>query len=105
MEQVSVRRGANVAANTEIDVSDEIEVPIDTREGLDPVVSAVLVDVSAGSGNALTSVGQGAAGDPAAGEIVVVDDHTVALGDAFDSPDELVLTYEAVGEHEVPTTA
>lgn len=89
-------------ANTEIDLSNYLDGKMDVRDGVDPIVEAQLTDTSGGSAQDLTTTGQGAAGDPAAGEIVVVNGHTVALGDALADADSLSFTYEAVGEHEVP---
>ena len=97
-EQITYAASGTTAANTEIDLSGVITDPMDTRGSNDPIESAVLVDFTAGDGTDLTSLGQGAVGDPAAGEIVVVSDTSIALGDAVDTADQVVITYEDSGE-------
>jgi len=96
----------DVAANTEIDISTVLDGPMDIRAGNDPVVDATLKggdDDTSTAGTTvlsttdLTPVGQGAAGDPAAGEIVVVDEYTIALGDALDNNSFLDVTVEERG--------
>jgi len=100
---------ADVAANTEIDLSDVLDAPLDVRGGNDPFVEGRIKggddDTSTAgttvlSNTALASVGQGAAGDPAAGEVVFVDEYTIALGDALDNNSILEMAVEERGEVE-----
>lgn len=98
-----VQTGAT-SANTNIDLSGHMPASFDVRGSNDPIVNAEYQDEdTAGGGTDLTSIGQGASGDPAAGEIAVTDDHTVALGDALAAGDVLVITYEARNQGNLET--
>lgn len=100
---------ADVAANTEIDLSGVLDGPMDVRDGNDPVTDAATksgADDTSTAGTTvlghtdLTSTGQGAADGPGAGEIIVTGPYTVALGDALDNNSLLVLNVEERGDVE-----
>lgn len=93
----------DVAANTEIDISDQLPEAMDIRNGNDPIVHASLksgADDTSNAGTtvldttALASQGEVAAGDPAAGEIGFVSATSIALGDALDNNSILQLEVE-----------
>jgi len=107
--QLTFSPDANVAANTAIDLGDELPGPMDTRAGRDPVRAGSIKGGSDDTSVAATivleettlaSIGQGAAADPLAGEVVVVDEHTIALGDALDNNSFLELAVEVRGDTE-----
>lgn len=91
---------AEIAANTEVDLSGVLEQPIDLRGGNDPVEEAELKAGSDFTQTDLTSVGQGAADDPAAGEIAVTGPYTIAVGDTVAMTDLLQVRVKERGEVE-----
>lgn len=92
---------ASAAAQAETDVSDQMEGPFDTREGVDPIVNAVHNDGT--SAASLSSVGQvSAASDVSAGQVGITDSYTVVVGDAVDNGHELQVDYESTSNTERP---
>jgi hypothetical protein len=101
MENINKRFAASNAAQTEVDVSDQMEGPFDLRNGADPIASAVHYDGT--SAATLSSVGQvSAASDVSAGQIGITDAYTVVPGDATDQPHTLDVSYEEAGYTERP---
>lgn len=88
------------AANTEITL--DLDEPMDTREGVDPLVKVVqtLAD-GTNTTNNYASQGQGAAGDPAAGEVIVTGPYSIAFGDALNAGDTVTVAYGAASDNEV----
>lgn len=99
---VQIQTGAT-SANTDVDLSGHMPAPFDVREDNDPIVEAEFQDEdTAGGGVDLTSQGQQDA-TLTSGQIEVIDDHTVQLGDALAAGDALVITYEARGQGDLTT--
>jgi len=96
-----------VSANTNIDVSrDLLPSKMDVRGTNDPIVHAAhkagASDTSATGTTVLdttvlTSQGQGQPSGPSTGQITVTSGHQVALGDALNPYDLLVMTVEVRG--------
>ena len=89
-----------VSAGSQIDLGDELDSPLDTRQGVDPIANAVTNDLT--SAASLSSVGQVSnVSDVSAGQIGVVGDYTIATnGTAADSI--LQLDVQTRGEIERP---
>jgi len=91
---------ADIAANTEVNLHGVLDGPMDLRGGKDPVEEAELKTGADFTQTDFTSTGQGEAGDPAAGEIVVTGPYTIAVGDAISSTDLLQVRVDERGEVE-----
>lgn len=101
MPQATFAATANVGTDTAIDLSSQLDEPMDTRGGVDPIRAAQEQQVSTAGAVDLTSTGQGATSDAGSGEIVVLDDHTVALGHQLEAGAELHISYDTRGTSQV----
>lgn len=88
---------SSISADTDVDLSTDLPELMDTRGDNDPIVDAILLSPATPTTTDLTSQGQ-QDGSLSSGEIEVIDDHTVQLGDAISDGDILLLTYEAVNQ-------
>lgn len=93
---------AAVNANTEVSLADQMDEPFDVRAENDPIDAAAQAVGGSASATAFDSVGQGAADDPAAGEVVVTGPYSVAFGDSLAAGDVVAVAYEgATGTEQV----
>lgn len=91
-----------ITTGTEIDVSSFLDNAMDTRSGVDPIRQVTQSnDAATGSAQDLTSTGQGTAGDPASGEVAVVNGHTLALGHQIAAGDKLDISFDTQETNQV----
>lgn len=100
--QVTAIFASAITANTDVNLSTDLSELMDVRADNDPIVDAMLLSPATPTTTPLTSQGQQDA-TLGTGEIEVIDDHTVQLGDAISDGDILLLTYEAVNQGDLDT--
>lgn len=101
----------DTASSTDLDISDELDDPLDTRQNVDPIIDAKLVTPLSSAGGVnntvtdLSSNGQVANASDVPGasnQIGVVDGHTVAVGQGMSTTHYLELAVEQQGHVERP---
>ena len=104
MPEINYASDANVAANTEIDLSAHMDAPAQVRGGADAVRRAVLAKGDGtGTGTIFSSTGTLSSSDDAgSGTIGYIDGYTVKVGDVIEAGDTLTVAYDAEGQNEQP---